>query len=408
MARVKLGGAVVAITVLGILGIPQLLATEMSFEDPHDMPIRVSVDRADQTSIEDVVYAFGEVLPRGIIEVAMPQHGAAVSQILVTEGEWVARGQLLAQFDKADTERELKRAKFALNSAQADVTIAQSLLEVATAEVAQLRAELARLEQLANNGTHSVVQLQDTTRAVERSIMKREAEVGRLARARAAMQLAQIEVEHVEDLLESTAIYAPVEGRITTIAAEIGVAPAVGDAIFKMTAGDQLQASLDVLPDFYSQVGKGDEVRLWTSSGQRVEGTVLSIAPPNDVRRDLARVRVGFPSGHGLTAGVSVRAELITATRSAIIVPISALFPLEGGVGIYRVIDGRTVATEVESVVRSDGKTAEIISGLPARAVYVSVASSMLRDSEQLVAFESPNASGIEQTAALIFRSNDR
>jgi RND family efflux transporter MFP subunit len=401
MRWITRGAVVATVAILCPLGISQLTATEMAGPIDDPTPVTASVRRADPLRVEDVLHAFGHVAPADIIRVSMPRHAAPVTDILVNEGDRVDAGQILVRIDRTDIQRDLLQAQATLSATRADIRIARSSLQVAATDIAQRRAELDRLERLAKTGASSEVQRQDATRALQQAMSEHEAAKARLAGAQASETLALLALERVTTLSNQLDIRAPVAGRVTRIMVDPGATPVIGSPVLDLAAADRMEAVLTVPPHALARVSRGTPVRLWTPDGTMIAADVARISPSTSPEAGLARVAVRLPDGHAHLAGSSLRAEIIVDQRVAIIVPTSALVALDSGPGLFRVVDQRAVATPVDLSMRPGGAEAEIVAGLSEGAVYVAVASPLLRDGEPVAHRGDLKDIGGKQTAAL-------
>lgn len=401
MRWITRGAVVATVAILCPLGISQLTATEMAGPINERAPVAASVRRADPLRIDDVLHAFGHVVPAEILRVSMPRHAAPVTDILVDEGDLVAAGQILARIDRTDIRRDLLQAEATLSTTRAEIRIAQSSLQVAATDIAQRRAELERLERLAKTGASSEVQRQDAFRALQQAMSEHEAAKARLAGAQASETLARLELERVTTLAEQMDIRAPVAGRVTAIMVDPGDTPVMGGPVLGLAADDRMEAVLTLPPHALARVSVGDPVRLWAPDGAVIEANVTRISPSSAPDGGLARVAVQIPDGQSHLSGSSLRGEIVVDQRVAIVVPTSALVALDNGPGVFRVVEQRTVATPVTLSMRPGGAQAEIVAGLPEGAVYVAVASPLLRDGEAVTQLRDLRDIGARQTAAL-------
>lgn len=401
MRWITRGAVVATVAILCPLGISQLTATEMAGPINERAPVAASVRRAEAIVIDDVLHAFGHVSPADIIRVSMPRYAAPVTDILVNEGDLVDAGQILVRIDQTDIQRDLLKAQAKLSTASADIRIARSSLHVAASDVAQRSAELERLQRLAKTGASSKVQRQDATRALQQAMSGHEAAKARLASAQASESLARIESERITTLTRQMDIRAPVAGRVTLIKADPGDTPVMGGPVLSLAAADRMEAVLSVTPHVLEHVSVGDPVRLWAPDGAMIEAKVDRISPSTGPEAGLARVAVLLPGGQSHLVGASLRGEIVVDQRMAVVVPTSALVAFATGPGVFRVVDQRTVATPVNLSLRPGGAEAEIVSGLPDGAVYVTVAAPLLRDGEPVAQSGDLRDIGVKQTAAL-------
>ena len=408
MAWMKYTGLAALVVVLVAPGGPATLtATELASAYDNARPTPVSVARATRAPVSDVLHAFGQVRPAQMMHLPMPATQAAVTDLGVQQGDLVYAGQVLARLDGEQAARNLALANSELRAAQADVRIAQSQLSQAEADLGQRVAAYDMLVQLATTGSSSAAQRHDAERAMDRAALDVDAAQARLEMALAQVDRMRLSVEAAATLVDDMVIVAPVDGRVMRVDMEPGATPTIGAPLVSIAVQDRMQAVLHVTPAALAQVKTGDTARLWFPGDITAEGRVTQTGPGGDNPGNLAEVIVDLPqdmiagleNGAVLGVGTNLRAEIITDSRTAIVVPASALVALPGGPGVLRVIDDRAVATPVSLLVQSDGARAEITDGLPEGAPYVTVAGSVVRDGDAVLAVSALNDAPEDETA---------
>src|SRR5690606_11985198 len=103
------------------------------------------------------------------------------------------------------------------------------------------------------------------------------------------------------------------------------------------------------------------------------------------------RAQVPNPNGR-LSPGFFARIRIVVDRRTnAMLVPESAIFPLDGKTLIYRVVNGRAVQTEVVLGQRVPGQV-EVLKGLSAGDTVVSAGQQRLRDGAVVQVVAPPRA----------------
>jgi RND family efflux transporter MFP subunit len=349
----------------------------------------VSVHRATRSPVDEVLHAFGHIRPAQILHLPMPAAQAAVTEVQVRQGDLVRAGQVLARLDSEEATRTLALARSEMRAALADVRIAQSQLTQAEADMGQRVAAHDMLVQLAQTGSSSAAQRHDAERAMERAALDVEAAHARLEMAMAQVDRMRLTIEAAAALVDDMVITAPVAGRVMRVDMETGATPGIGAPLVSIAVGDRMQAVLQVTPAAVTRVQAGDAARLWLPGDVMAEGRVTQTGPGGEGATDLSEVIVDLPhdprGDAGLGAGTTLRAEIITDSRTAIVIPASALVPLPEGPGVFRVIDNRAVARPVSLVLQADGTHVEITAGLPEGAPYVALAGSVLRNGDAVL-----------------------
>ena len=98
----------------------------------------------DQAAPQNVL-AEGEVVPLTFIDMAF-QTGGLVSEVLVTEGDQVSSGDVLARLDSSDVEIAVAQSEARLASAQSGVAAAESRLTSAEAQVNTAELQVSAAE----------------------------------------------------------------------------------------------------------------------------------------------------------------------------------------------------------------------------------------------------------------------
>lgn len=234
----------------------------------------------------EAVSALGHLEPAGDVRrLAAPTSGMAgpprVMQLLVSEGERVSAGQLLAVFDNATT----LKAERALLLARIDNLGTRIQLR---------QRETQRYRTLVRNGVTASSDIENREIALL-------ALQGEWREARAA--LARLNA----DLANST-LRAPIQGQVLRIHARVGERP--GDkGLLELGDSDRMQAAIEVYESDINRVQLGQRVRLTSENGGftgeligRVERIypqvrqreVLSTDPTGDADARIVEVRVSL------------------------------------------------------------------------------------------------------------------
>lgn len=213
-----------------------------------------------------------------------------VKDILVTEGQFVKAGQLLAhmeieslQAQREEAEARLQQAKEAVSGAEMQVALRQSDHQAALALVAQRESELdaaqrrlPRSEKLAKEGFFSG-QLLDDDRARVRSqeaavaAARSQAKAAQAAIAAARSQVtgAQANVKALEATLEridvelaDSALKAPRDGRVQYLVARPGEVVAAGGRVLNLLDLSDVYMTFFLPETVAGRVALGSEVRL--------------------------------------------------------------------------------------------------------------------------------------------------
>jgi len=251
-----------------------------------------------------------------------------VERLLVEEGDDVAAGDPLAELEDDEQRLELARAR-------------------AVAEIRE--REHTRARDLSARGMLSENDLEAARRAAEE--------------ARHAAALAELR-------LERTVIAAPFAGRVVRRHLDVGAAVSDGTAVLDLADLDPLMADVRVPERHVARLAVGQTVRLAAdATGVRVDGVIERLAPAVDPATGTVKVTLAVPSdaaGAGaLRPGAFVRADVVTETRSGVVVPRSALVAMGRRWFVFRVGPGRAAELlEVEPGFE-EGDRVEVVAAEP-------------------------------------------
>ncbi len=297
-----------------------------------------------------VVNAIGNVVSR-------PDHYAALSapsptritSVHVSEGQRVAAGAPLVEFEQVGFNAAASGAEATLNAAQ---------------------KAYDRAQRLAGEG---IIPRKDVEQAA--------ADLGKAKADAVTAQRAQ----------QLSILRSPVSGVVTRMAAVLGAPADAGQVLVEVADPSTFDVVLSIGPTDAGSVLPGARVKLF--AGEKAggdplgEGRVASIgAAVDSASRSVAiRVTVSKPR-RALRLGESVFGEIAIATRPAVVVPIEALVPGDE-VGTYKVyvVDAKGVALGRE--VQVGGRTeshAEITEGLKGGETVVSKGAFAVQDSAKV------------------------
>ena len=305
-------------------------------------PAGVAIEAAP-VSIETVtedIRAVGTLAPNESVVISAEISGR-ISRIGFREGEAVKAGDILIELDDAILKAELDKVR-------SDLSLA--------------RANRERASTLANQGS-------GTQRARD------ETEAG--------YQAAQANLLLAEARLQKSTLSAPLSGVVGLRNVSVGAYVVPGQRIVELAQIDTLKVDFRVPELNAAQLRVGQRILLSADAvpGAAFEGKVYAIDPIVDVNGRAIRLRAQVPNPDGrLSPGFFVRIRIVVDQRpNAVLVPESAIIPLDGKTLVYRVVDGRAVQTEVVIGQRLPGQV-EIRKGLSPRDTVVSSGQQRLRD----------------------------
>jgi RND family efflux transporter MFP subunit len=274
------------------------------------------------------------------------QVGGSLVALPVDRGQIVQEGTLVARISSRDLE-----ASFA--SSKAAVTSAETALAVA-------RTEHQRTEALVKGGALAARDLEQTRNAV--SIAEAQ-----LAAAKARQQ-------SVWQQIDDTSVKAPFAGIVSARPASLGDVVSPGTELVTIIDPSSLRLEALVPSDQIGEVKPGAPVHV---SIRGVDGMVVGkverVSPSADPITRQVSIFVSVPNRNGkLIAGLFADGRVHTATRTGIVVPLSAVDETGAVPLVTRVKDGKADRVAVELGIRQlDTEQVEVTKGIASGDVLI-------------------------------------
>jgi HlyD family secretion protein len=274
--------------------------------------------------------------------IVSPQIGGKIDQLLVQEGDEVAKDQLLAVIApdelRADTDYymhnvegltsqvqeaeaalryEEQQTADAIRQAESTLQATQAQHQAALADLERARLEYDRTQSLSQQGVTPAQQLDEARTArdaaqarvdsLERQVEAQRAAVA-LARSRAEqvtvkrrqlqsnehMQAAATAQQNKADVrLAYTEMHAPIAGLVDTRAARAGEVVTAGQPVLTIINPDDLWVRADVEESYIDRVRLGDKMTVRLPGGDEREGTVIfrGVDAGYATQRDVSRTK---------------------------------------------------------------------------------------------------------------------
>ncbi len=367
-------------------------------------PADVEVASVGQGRFERAVQDDGKTRLRERYLVSTPLTGR-VARIELKQGDAVTRDATLATVwpvapalldARARSEQQARVGAVEASVARARANVGRSL-----AALEQARAELKRSEMLAQQGYVSPNQnetgrLNVRLREKELESARQEEDASRheLEQSRAALK--QFSQTTAEGPQRAFSIKAPISGKVLKILQQSEGIVNAGTPLMELGDPSQLEVVVDVLTEDAAQIKPGTAVRLMNWGGQEpLNGQVRLVEPAAftkvsalgvEEQRVNTVIDITSPPeswralGDGFKVDVRV---LVQVVENAVMVPVSALFPVGARSALFIVDAGRIRQQEVEVAARN-GVQAWIRTGLQPGTKVVVYPDSALRDGDRV------------------------
>lgn len=360
--------------------------------------------------LERTISAPGSIEPKRLIKISS-QVSAKVLALPFEEGQRVSKGDVVIRLDPQDLVAIMDSARAGLRGQQASL---------GGAEAALINARLSyeRLQQLNETGDATRAELDSAEASFLQAKSSKEVLTHQIDQAKAQIDRAQKD-------LDNTTITSPIDGVITSLNTEVGETVIVGttnnagSVIMEIADLSQmlLKAAVDEANIAPVEVGQNAKIFINAYADREYDGVIQRIGLKRQVAGDgtgtfIVEILMDLPEGETLYSGLSASTDIIVEHfYDAKIVPSQAVVDrrieelpedIRTGDGlidlnktftriVYRVVDGKTVATPVK-VGPSDLTQTVITEGLSADDIIVTGPFRVLVDLKHDKAVKDQNA----------------
>jgi HlyD family secretion protein len=341
--------------------------------------VAVQTGRVVRQDLTSLVTASGEVKPRNYINIgtnaAVPSR---ITEILVTEGQSVRKGQVLARLESVQPEAEVAAQRAALSTTEAEsaaseaaVKAADENIRTAEASVERAKADVERTriffdrakrlwddklisrqeyDQRATEFVASQAALREAEARVDQLKAQRAQVLQNLTAAQRRIALSQANLKRAADVLQRTFSIAPIDGVVTNLPVRVGetVVPGIQNspaslimtiadmslitAEVKVDETDIVNVKLDQVADVTidaipNKVFKGRVIEIGNTAILRSTGLAASQSAISSQEAKDFKVVIAIENPPAeIRPGLSCTAKIVTAVKKqALSIPIQAL-----------------------------------------------------------------------------------
>ena len=302
----------------------------------------------------------------------MPQVSGTLTQVSVTEGQTVRRGQTLFVIDQVPYQAALNQARAAVGTAEASLATARLTYE--------------SKQTLYDQKVISDYELQTAKNP--------------LKTAEAAVAQARAAEVNARNNLSYTTVKSPADGVVGTLPYRQGslVGPSMQTPLTTVSDNSQMYVYFSINENELLALGreygstaealkKFPPVRLILSDGSEYpdSGRVESVSGVIDPATGTASLRAEFPNaGRLLHSGATGNIVMPSVYRDCIVIPQAATVQMQDKTLVYKVVDGKAVSTLITVSPLSDGQEYVVLSGLEAGDVIIAEGAGLIREGTQV------------------------
>lgn len=342
--------------------------------------VRVSTELVERRNIMEIVTASGKIRPVTEVKIS-PDVSGEIIQLEIQEGDFVERGQFLARINPDLYVSALDRMEAALNTSRANLANARARASQAQAQYINATASFNRNKQLYEQ--NAISESDFDAAYAQYLVAQAEVEAGKQSVVAAEFQVKSAEagVKEARESLQKTSLFAPMDGTISRLDAEIGervvgTSQFAGTEIMRIANLNMMEVVVNVNENDIVRVNEGDTATIQVDAffAEQFKGVVTSIANSASVEGLTAdqvtnfQVRIGVlsesyahlqhpdrphlsPFRPGMSATVDIQTKQVSDVLS---VPIQAVTTRESGTGSAQDRDGESDEDEADAGLEAD------------------------------------------------------
>lgn len=325
---------------------------------PVEAPPTVSVIVPGNAAVASTVALTGSIAARHTSPIGIQGEGGMVTQVLVKEGDFVRRGQVLARVDATVAREQVVEMNAATGQAQADAALAQAELDRAKALVA--RGFISKAD-------------------IDRKTAARDG-------ANAKVAVARAQASQMRARLGRLDVRAPDDGLILARAVEAGQVVGPGSsALFELAQDGAMEMRGRVAEQDLARLRLGQDADVsLVGSDDRFRGRIWLIDPTVDPVARQGLVRIALGGDRRLRPGAFARASIGSGSASVPQLPQSAVQSDDKGNYVLVIGPDNTVARRDVKIGDVNAGGLSIIAGLTGRERIVASAAAFLQPGQKV------------------------
>lgn len=315
----------------------------------------------------DTISLSGNVVPTEIVKLSFEIPGN-ISQITVSEGDCVNKGQIISTLNTKDYNLKVKAASAQYEGSKKQIESEIPIkIKQAQAQLDLTQATYDRLKALYDVGGISQSQMDEITakltvdkETLNQAIEAKDTAETNLKQAEAALDLANSNIN-------STTLTSPIDGVILQKLFENGENIAAGYPVVAIGNINNVYVEVGVTDQYINSISKGQTVNVYIYGLEKeVTGTIEEIGQLSDTATRTFPVKILINNSEGeLKPGMTSKVSINVNSSDKILIPISSVINLSDGSAVYVYSDDTQTVTkkyiETGDIVKDK---IEVVSGL--------------------------------------------
>jgi HlyD family secretion protein len=317
---------------------------------------KVTIEKVGDKKVIETVTASGKIQPETEVKLSSEVSGE-VTELLVKEGDFVKRGQLLCKVRPDVLQSGYERAVASYNSQKSSVASSQQQLIQTQANFVNAEAIYKRNVELYNKKVISIAEFDAAKAAYLTAKANLASAKENVTGAKFGLEQSGANVKEAGANLAKTTIYAPVDGVVSKLSIELGdrilgTSQMAGTEIMRISNLSNMEVNVDVNENDINRVTVGDSatIEIDAFADQKFKGVVTEIASSS--------TSVGTASNSvDQVTNFSVKVRLIADSKSD-----GKISPFKPGLSATVDIESETVkglAAPIQAVFTAENKSAD-------------------------------------------------
>lgn len=346
--------------------------------------IKIATDKVEKRTVNEQVSASGKIQPEVEVKLSSEVSGEIV-ELHVKEGDVVEKGQLLCRIRPDILQSGYDRAVASLNQQRASLASAEQQLKQQEANFANIESQYNRNKALFDKKVITAAEFDQSQADYRSALAILEAQRQNVLATKYGIDQSQAAVQEAGDNLARTSIFAPVEGVVSLLQAElgervVGTAQMAGTEIMRIANMNSMEVNVEVNENDINRVALDNEATIEVDAfqGRQFKGIVTEIASSSTTASSASgaagtdqvtnfnvKVRIvpssyddllnhDNPNPSPFRPGLSATVDIHTRSDNGLAVPIQSVTTREGSAK-------DSTATEAERPASSAKKAKEYV-----------------------------------------------
>ncbi|AKL95339.1 efflux transporter, RND family, MFP subunit [Clostridium aceticum] len=333
----------------------------------------------------------GNIVPTEVVRPSFKISGV-VSHVLVNEGDFVKKGQAIAQMDQSDYAIKVRAAEAELNAARLQIeTEIPAKINQAKTQYELTKLTYDRVQTLYEEGAAPRSQLDEISAklVLDESTYNQAMDAKIIAETK--LQMAEAALDLANANISDTTIYSPIDGVILQKVMTSGETTSAGYPVVVIGQINKVWAEIGVPDEYINTLKAGQKANVYVYGiDQSIQGTIDEIAFLADTKTRTFPVKILINnSDKALKPGMITKVDIQLSNGEKTLIPLSSVMHLSAGSSVYVYSDETgTVSLRIIETGEIIKDKIEVLEGLAADEKIVVEGQFLLREGEQVMAEE--------------------